>query len=111
MPFLVPKRMKKREMDNISTELQFVEGHFDCSCHSPEHTFKLTFDPEDGELYLTPFLANWYPWYKRVYAAIKYVFGYKSKFGHFDEVVVDPNKRAQLFDIIEKFKKYHDNKF
>lgn len=56
---------------------------FECECHTPEHVVQFTFDPEDGELYMTVFLWKWAFW-KRVWIAIKYVFGYTSKFGDFD---------------------------
>jgi hypothetical protein len=86
----------------------FIIEHFNCECHHPEHAFSLTFDKEEGDLYLNIFLSPRIKWYKRIIPAIKYILGYKSKFGHFDEVQIDPHKRAQLFEIVNKFKQYHD---
>lgn len=85
----------------------FDVEHINCECHHPEHAFNLTFDKKDGDLFLTIFLSNG-RWYKRIVPALKFIFGYKSRFGHFDEVQIDPNKRSQLFEIIKKFKEHHD---
>lgn len=86
----------------------YEEEYVNCECHSPEHTFKISFDKEEGELYLQVFLTTWEPWYKRIWPAVKYIFGYKCKYGHFDECIIDKHKSAQLFEIVKKFKEYHD---
>lgn len=57
--------------------------HFDCECYTPEHTVRFTYDPEDGILSMDIHLRKWEFW-KRVWIAVKYVFGYKSKYGDFD---------------------------
>jgi len=57
--------------------------YFECECYTPEHTVRFTYDPDDGELYMSVYLWRW-PFWKRVWIAIKYVFGYTSKFGDFD---------------------------
>ena len=95
-------------MTSKKTPLPFESHWVECECHSPEHLFKISFDPDDGELYMTVHLSNWYPWYKRVWTAVKYAFGYKCKYGNFDELLVDREKREELFQIVKKFKEYHD---
>lgn len=77
-----------------------LETHyFECECYSDEHALKFTFDPDDGELYLSVFLQK-RPFFKRLWAAIKYVFGYKSKYGDFESGTVfkpeDLEKLANL---------------
>lgn len=58
----------------------FNRDYFECVCGIPEHTLRFTsvaepiFD-DDGEFYVETFLNQYLPWYKRLYVAIKYVFG------------------------------------
>ena len=61
-----------------------------CACSSDEHTLRLMHfksDPKAGndfdEVYWSVYL-NAYPWYKRLWIAVRYVFGYRSKFGDWD---------------------------
>jgi hypothetical protein len=56
---------------------------FECYCYSPEHTLKFSYDEIDKELYTEIFLCQYRNFIKRAWVAIKYVFGYKCKYGHF----------------------------
>jgi hypothetical protein len=42
------------------------------------------YDPEDNELYTSVFLNQYQNVFKRVWIALKYVFGYRCKYGHWD---------------------------
>jgi hypothetical protein len=56
-------------------------------------------DGESGpEFYTTIFLSN-KTFFKRIWIAIKYIFGYKCKYGHFDEFVWREDDMAQLADL------------
>jgi len=57
---------------------------FECDCGGDEHTLRFTLDKKDNSLYTTIFLNQYRPWYSRFWVAIKYIFGYKSKYGHWD---------------------------
>ena len=57
---------------------------FECECMSDEHTLKFVYDKEDNALYTTIFLNQYRNIFKRLWIAIKYIFGYKSKYGHWD---------------------------
>ena len=64
--------------------------HVICACNSDEHTLRLMHfkaDPEEGddfdEVYWSVYL-NPYPWYKRLWVALRYLFGHRSKFGGWD---------------------------
>lgn len=57
--------------------------HFDCECYTPEHTVRFTYDPDDGDLYMSVYLWKW-PFWKRLWIGVKYIFGYTSRFGDFD---------------------------
>lgn len=83
--------------------------YFECVCFSPEHRIVMTLDPTDGELFFETHLRTWSFW-KRVFIAIKYIFGYKSKFGDFDNLSIvreeDLNRMCNL--IIESKRIRHE---
>jgi len=79
--------------------------HFECRCGSPEHllTFRLWEDKYGMDLYAYV-LLNPEPFYKRIWLGIKYIFGYTSRYGHFDEFILDPTDRDRLIDLLNKYK-------
>lgn len=68
----------KLPADHLST------SYFDCDCASPEHTLRFTLDREENALHTEIYLYQYRPVYKRVWIAIKYVFGYPCRYGHWD---------------------------
>jgi hypothetical protein len=78
--------------------VQYIE----CDCHSEEHTLRYHLDEEDGELYTTVYLQDWEAWHKRLWKAAKYVFGYSSKWGHFDTTVMSGDNLYKLRDLCER---------
>jgi hypothetical protein len=83
---------------------------FECSCHSDEHTLKFTLDMdefgscENPELYTTVFLNDWIPWYSRIFVAIMYIFGYKSKYGHWDYFSLKEQDADRLINLLTRYK-------
>lgn len=73
-----------------------TEKIISCSCHSPEHTMTYHLNPEDKEVYTSVYLHQYRPIYKRIWIAIKYIFGYKSKYGHWDCFSADKEKILEL---------------
>lgn len=80
-----------------------------CSCGSAEHQLLIWYDDEfsDGyrEVGLQPHLVTYKNLFRRIFVAIRYVFGYRSRYGHWDSIIIDstnymPLKRAVEF--IEK---------
>jgi hypothetical protein len=76
--------------------------HFDCECGSDEHTFKFVFDPDDGELYLSAYLSQYRGFFGRVLEAVKYVFGYTSKYGHWDVTILNRDDTARLAALCQR---------
>ena len=74
---------------------------FECECQSDEHVFKFSYDKEEGDFYLAVYLNQYRRWYQRVWVAVKYVFGYKSKFGHFDTTLVNQEDTKRLRDLCD----------
>jgi hypothetical protein len=79
----------------------FEKQHFDCDCGSDEHTFNFVFDKEEGELYLNVYLNQYHNVFKRIWVAIKYVFGYTSKWGHWDTTILDRASTERLRDLCQ----------
>lgn len=80
-----------------------------CSCGSAEHQLLIWHDDEFSgeyrEVGLQPHLVTHQNIFKRIFVAIRYVLGYRSRYGHWDSIIVDstnylPLKRAVEF--IEK---------
>jgi hypothetical protein len=76
--------------------------HFDCECFSDDHTFSFTFDPDEGELYLSAQMHQYRSFFKRVWVGIRYIFGYESKYGHWDCTILDERSTARLKDLCEE---------
>lgn len=58
--------------------------YFECTCLSPEHTLRFWYDSEENELSTEIYLDQYHNIFKRILIAIKYIFGYKSKYGDWD---------------------------
>lgn len=82
---------------------------FECMCGSDEHTlrFTLNFDVNDysGDypcIYTSIFLRE-KVWWERIWVAVKYVFGYKCIYGHWDNWEMLPKDVHRLKAMCEKF--------
>lgn len=78
-----------------------------CECHSPEHQVILTYWPDDEPiekmLYVQIHLINYDNFFKRLWAGLRYAFGYHCKYGHWDEVLISPEIGEQLSSFLNKF--------
>lgn len=74
-----------------------MRNHFVvCDCQSSEHTLRFMYDEENKELYTEVYLNQYRSFFKRVYVAIKYIFGYTSKYGHWDCTMISIPKAHKL---------------
>lgn len=79
--------------------------YLECGCHSPEHTLRFVyFDDPPGFLYLHVFLEE-RGFFERLWLAVKYVFGYKSRFGHFTEFVFSPEDVKKLIATLKEYER------
>ena len=79
-----------------------IEHHyFTCACGSYEHTIRFDYDPDDNDLYLCVFLREG-PWWRRVWNALKYVFGSECMFGHFDAYLMDNEEASKLAELMSR---------
>ncbi len=89
---------------NLKTE------YFDCECSSAEHTLRFIYlEPHKiggvecpAELYTEIHLNQYRNFFKRIWVAIKYVFGYKCQYGHWDVWTLNHNDCERLRDLVNK---------
>ena len=85
--------MKQNEFDKIVV----------CGCRYAEHHYVYTkVAPEYGDkyVYISVHLSN-YSFWKRVKLAIKYIFGYKSKYGNYDTFIINKYNIKQFREIVD----------
>ena len=89
----IPNRKKEEEI--FTTEI------FLCECHSSEHQYLFHYmeDEHRNEVSIQPHLVRRSFWY-RVKYAFKYIFGYKSRFGAWDEFIINPDDIPKLKKVI-----------
>lgn len=91
---------------------EFEIIHVDCSCLHPEHQLRFHYDPEfygedveeRGLLQVEVFLTDGGFW-RRLKTGIKYIFGHKSSFGHFDEILIDKPEIVKLQQLLNSITK------
>lgn len=74
---------------------------FICKCHNTEHQliFSYNDDWDNHEVYMSVHLLPEYSIWKRVWYAIKYIFGYRCRYGHFDEFIFQSKDAEKLINI------------
>ena len=72
-----------------------------CSCGWNEHMAFLTYWDEP-EMYFQFHLVSGY-WWQRLWIAIRYVLGYKSQFGAWDEIVIDRKAVQEMASFLDDF--------
>lgn len=75
---------------------------FICECNSYCHQTMFWYDTEDKQLNLTIHLTTHRNFFKRLWFAIKYVFGYKSNYGDWDTFLFKPLDEAKLLAYLNK---------
>ena len=79
--------------------------YFECVCGSEEHTLVFTLcvgDIEEKEIYTSVFLNQYRGFFGRLWVAIKYLFGYKCRFGHWDTFILRNEDAVRLRDMCQK---------
>lgn len=72
-----------------------------CDCESPEHQFILRKDSEDGEVWLESHLYSHQNFFKRLWMGMKYAFGYKSRYGNFDCVIISKSDQQKIIELLQ----------
>ena len=89
-------------------EIKNREETFTCQCTGLDHqfTFRL-WDDEEFQytlLSLEPLLNFGLSWWRRVIVATKYVFGFKSRFGPFDDILIKDEDIPRIESILNEYK-------
>jgi hypothetical protein len=72
-----------------------------CDCYCPEHQFIILKDQQDGEVWFEVHLYHHDKFIKRLWTGLKYAFGYKSRHGHFDSILVAPEDQAKIVELLK----------
>jgi len=75
-----------------------------CDCKHPEHIIQLSYDDEVNFIYLAVKLNPHKGFFRRLIHAIKYIFGYNSRYGAFDEFVINKESSEQIKQVLNKIK-------
>lgn len=79
-----------------------------CECSSMDHLARFSYfattsiEPAPN-LYLTVHLKTWRGFWRRAWTAICYALGRKSRFGEWDEVIVDAKQAADLRKLLDEY--------
>lgn len=74
-----------------------------CECNSLEHQVAFWYDEEDNSLYCEPHLTTQNNFFKRILVAIKYIFGYKANYGHWDSTMFKKGDLIKLREYLDSF--------
>ena len=81
--------------------------YFECDCGADEHRLVFVLDCEDEteppSLYNSVFLDYNLSFFKRVIAAVKYIFGHKSKYGHFGCWLIKPRDATRMKTMLNRY--------
>jgi len=75
-----------------------------CKCGSMEHQIVfIWFDNDDDkEVFAQVHLTTNKTFWKRIISGVRYIFGYKSRFGNFDEIILTNDHVEGLKNVIKK---------
>jgi hypothetical protein len=99
-----------RCIHNFRNEAILKVEHFECACYSDEHrlTFQIDDDIKDGwkpEFYTSIFLSEQNNLFKRIWTALKYTFGYKCRYGHWENFIMNEKDIDRMLTVLQNYKK------
>lgn len=75
---------------------------FICDCGDIEHQMIILNDPTEKEIYFEIHLSDNKKFFQRLWIGIKYIFGKKSKYGNWDEIILNQEEMIRLKEILER---------
>lgn len=75
---------------------------FICKCDSVEHQLSFWYDKEENELHCEPHLSPYKNFFKRCAGALKYIFGYRSKYGDWDCMIFKNEDLVKLKSFLDE---------
>ena len=77
--------------------------YFQCNCSSQEHTFGVEFDIEEKEVAIHLQLTQPRNFLRRLVIAVKYLFGYECRYGHWDVTLMNEEKFMDFYNIMTRY--------
>lgn len=76
---------------------------FICDCGDVEHQMIILHDPteKEKEIYIEIHLSDSKTFFQRLWIGIKYIFGKKSKYGNWNEIILNEENMIRLKNVIE----------
>ena len=84
--------------------MKTVDEVFICKCYNTEHQLIFSYFTDEKEVYVSVHLIPEYNIFRRIWKAIKYIFGHRSIYGHFDEFIFKPEDADKLQSIVNFLK-------
>lgn len=85
-----------------------MNDYFECSCSSKEHTFCVTSEESSDdwppELFISLQLTQPRNLFNKLITSIKYLFGYKCRFGHWDVASLGEDETNRLIVLLHQHK-------
>jgi len=95
--------MDESSMTDIKIE------YIECCCHSLDHLIRMCyFDDPDSPLMTIDVAVQNFPWYKRLWVSVKYIFGYYSDYNYFS-AELELEQVEEMRKICENFEGYYAN--
>jgi len=94
-------------MENIKIKTPIF---FECHCKSVEHFLKFSVDydderPDTSFFCVETYINDYNSFLKRIFIAVKYIFGFRMKNGDFDGFIFKDQDLENLEGLIKQFKK------
>ena len=74
-----------------------------CHCGDCEHQTILQYYPDDDGLdvlTLNTHLKGWEGFFRRLWHGLRYAFGYKSRYGAWDEIIIDKDEAVRIHEFL-----------
>lgn len=72
-----------------------------CQCHKAEHNIIIMYD---GRLVYVNYYLSKHKFWERLKYAIKYIFGFQSKYGAYGELILNPDDWQKVQEIADYLK-------
>lgn len=73
-----------------------------CECESGEHMAQFHYDDADNTVFLSVHLSTYENIFQRAWTALKYVFGYRCRYGEWDSLIVHPADQKKIIALLGK---------
>ena len=74
-----------------------------CDCHHKEHLLSVDYDKQTNSVEIGLKLNQYLPWYKRIWIAIKYVFGWKATATDWDDFVLSKTAADEILYVLSDY--------